>query len=90
MKPIHSETKRKIIEITAPYVPVKEIEANFGLNSQTVYHYCNTRDIPKHCSSKAKRRKEAIEVAIDRFETVEEQLKRESIQEAKRLLNGSS
>ena len=90
MKPIHSDTKAKIIEITAPYVPTKDIEENFGIDRQSVYYYCRKHSIPKHRGSKAIRKKEAIQEAINEFDTVEEQLKRESIQEAKRLLNGSS
>ena len=90
MKPIHSELKAKITAITAPYVPTKDIEENFGIDKQSIYYYCKRDSIPKHRKSKANRRKEAIEIAINEFESIEEQLKRESIQEAKRLLNGTS
>tara|TARA_Y100000310_G_scaffold62659_1_gene57971 strand:- start:571 stop:822 length:252 start_codon:yes stop_codon:yes gene_type:complete len=77
--------KAKIVEIMAPYVPPAEIEKHFGIKYQTVYHYCDKHQIPKWRTSYSKRKAEML----NHFKDTEQQLKEESINEAKRLINGS-
>ena len=79
-----SEIKQKVIEIVAPYVPPAEIEKHFGIKYQTLYHFCDKNQIPKWRISRSKR-KEAV---LNHFNEREQQMKEESINEAKRLING--
>jgi DNA invertase Pin-like site-specific DNA recombinase len=78
------EIKQKVIEIVAPYVSPSEIEEHFGIKYQTIYHYCNKHHIPKWRSSRSQRKSEMLK----HFHETEKQMKDESINEAKRLING--
>ena len=78
------EQKAKVIEIVAPFVSPKDIEANFPqIENQMIYYYCNKNQIPKWRPSVSKRKSDAIRV----FETTERELKEQSIKEARRFIN---
>ena len=94
-----SEIKQKVIEIIAPYVSPAEIEKVFGIKYQTIYHYADKYQIPKWRASRSERKAQALDplmnefaerklAALNNFEETEKQLKEESINEAKRLING--
>jgi hypothetical protein len=80
-----SDTKYKIIEKCAPYVPPKEIEELFGIKYQTIYHYADKHQIPKWRASYAERKAEAMKM----FQDNENSQKQLCILEGKKIQNGN-
>ena len=78
--------REKILGTLAPYVPKSEIEEVFGSGAITAfYDVLKTEGIPKYKESRRARRDKMLED----WKENEERLKEESINEAKRILNGT-
>jgi hypothetical protein len=78
--------RKKLLGTLAPYVPKKDIAKIFGQGATTAfYDILKTEGIPRWRDSVADRKAKILKD----WKKNEERLKEESINEAKRILNGS-